>query len=401
MTAIDAVTASRPWALGAPRGDYTLRHVRAVLPDRIVEDATVVVRGGRIIDVTKQVGDGVSDVDGANLLLMPGFVDVHSDALEQERVPRPHAEVPIEFALASFEGRVAGAGTTTMFHGAAFQHKNTRGIERAPERALDVCTIADESTSYRVDHQVLHRLDVLSREGAEVLRRRVEALPRNAPPPLVSHEDHTPGQGQYADPENLRRYMRGEGRSEQEIEEHIAQRIRERDDNLHVREANLAWLSSLAKAGRVRLMGHDPDTRQEIAALMARGGAVAEFPTTVEAAETAREAGLLIVAGAPNVLRGASHSGNVAAADLAERGLVDALASDYLPTSLLAAATLLAGTGMGLPRAVSLISRGPALVADLPDRGAIVPGMRADFALVDDGLGAWPRVVGTLRGSDR
>ncbi|MFC7403519.1 alpha-D-ribose 1-methylphosphonate 5-triphosphate diphosphatase [Georgenia alba] len=400
-----ATSTAQPWALGAPRPSYQLRNVRAVLPDRILENATLTVRDGRIQDVTAGGGSAVGApgagpvVDGQNLLLVPGFVDVHSDALENERTPRPGAEVPIEFALASFEGRVAGAGTTTMFHGAAFQHKNTRGVPRSAERALDVCRVADTTPSYRVDHRVLHRLDVLSADGAEVLRRRVSGLEDGAPAPLVSHEDHTPGQGQYADPAGLRRFMiERDGLTGEEADARIAQRVEEAADLAAVREANLAWLSDLATAGRVRLMGHDPDSPEEIDALVARGGAVAEFPTTVPAARRARERDLVVVAGAPNVLRGGSHSGNVSARELVSLGLVDALASDYLPTALLASAALLAAERVvDLPRAVGLITSGPARVAGLPDRGVIAAGMRADLALVDDGRGTWPYAVATLR----
>ncbi|WP_375002106.1 alpha-D-ribose 1-methylphosphonate 5-triphosphate diphosphatase [Aeromicrobium sp. CTD01-1L150] len=393
------VSVENPWRMGPVTDDYAIRGVRAVLPDRIVESATVVVRSGRIDGVSTAGADTSADLDGANLMLVPGFIDVHSDALESERMPRPGAEVPVEFALASFEGRIAGAGTTTMFHGAGFQHKTYRGIERDPSRAAALCRAIDATASYRVDHRVLHRLDVLSAPGAGHLRERLDALPAQTSGLLVSHEDHTPGQGQYADPSFMHRHLvDGDGLSPQEADTHIQRLVREREEKMPVREANLDWLAELAGRGRIRLMGHDPDTPDEIGALRARGGQVAEFPTTLAAARAARDTGLTTVAGAPNVLRGGSHSGNVSARELVAAGLVDALASDYLPTALLAAVTLLAREDdVSLPEAVSLITAGPAQVAGLDDRGAIAPGLRADFALVDDRIGPWPRVVTTLR----
>lgn len=388
-----------PWQMGRAPADYAVRNIRAVLPDQIIRHATVVVREGRIAGILTGRSDTLADLDGANLLLTPGFIDVHSDALEGERMPRAHAEVPLEFALASYEGRIASAGTTTMFHGAAFQHQTARGLTRRAHLALEMCLAVEEHLSYRVDHRVLHRLDLLSEEGARTLKRRLDALPEDAPAQLVSHEDHTPGQGQYADPQvMLRSLMDADGLNLADAQEQVQRLIREREQNLPIREANLAWLAEEAARGRIRLLGHDPDSPEEITALAARGGSVAEFPTTRAAAQAAREQGLSIVAGAPNILRGVSHSGNISARELVEAGLVDALASDYLPTGLLAAAALLAKHGiLPLPEAVGLITSGPARVAGLDDRGTLGEGLRADFALIDDSTGEWPRAVATLK----
>ncbi|GAA4283006.1 alpha-D-ribose 1-methylphosphonate 5-triphosphate diphosphatase [Brevibacterium daeguense] len=397
-----AVTAApQVWSLGRPSGTYTIRNVRAVLPDRLVDNASVFVRDGRIDGITEGGRNDSADVDGADLLLTPGLIDVHSDALEKERAPRANAEVPLDFAMASFEGRTVSAGITTMFHGAGFQHQLARGVERSVERALETCGVVDGTASYRVDHRVLHRLDILSEGGAATLARRLEGLPWSAAeaPPLVSHEDHTPGQGQYADVQGMKNTLiRADGLSEAEAEERVARLIAEGQANARIREDNLEWLGRLAAEGRIRLLGHDPDTAQAIDDLHARAGSVAEFPTTIEAAQRARELGMLIVAGAPNAVRGQSHSGNVSVAALAAAGLIDALASDYMPTSLLAGVHVLVGRGLlTLPEGISLITSGPAAVGGLDDRGVIAEGMLADFALIDDSIGAWPRVVTTLK----
>ncbi|MCW0215528.1 MAG: amidohydrolase family protein, partial [Pseudonocardia sp.] len=186
-----------------------------------------------------------------------------------------------------------------------------------------------------------------------------------------------------------------------EDRETATRRVRERMAEARrtepVRDANLAWAGELARSGRARLLGHDPDSAEAIDRLVERGGAVAEFPTTLAAARRARRCGLVTVAGAPNVLRGGSHSGNVSAAELVGEGLVDALASDYLPSGLLGAvATLVRARVSTLPEAVGLVTSGPALVAGLEDRGRIAPGLLADLALVDD-AGRWPYVVATFK----
>jgi alpha-D-ribose 1-methylphosphonate 5-triphosphate diphosphatase len=245
----------------------------------------------------------------------------------------------------------------------------------------------------------LYRLDARSPEGADALAAALDGHPATAESlPLVSHEDHTPGQGQYADRAYMERYIAGaSGLSAEQAARRVDEMIAERDAHRPVLERNLAWLGSLALAGRIRLVGHDMDSPEAVEALRARGGSVAEFPTTVDAARKARELGLPIVMGAPNVMRGESHSGNVSAAVLVEFGLVDALASDYLPSGLLAGAFTLARKGLApLPAAIGLVTSGAAAAAGLFDRGRLAAGLRADLALVDD-TGSWPVVRATFR----
>jgi alpha-D-ribose 1-methylphosphonate 5-triphosphate diphosphatase len=131
----------------------------------------------------------------------------------------------------------------------------------------------------------------------------------------------------------------------------------------------------------VALASHDDRTVEEVAENAADGIRVSEFPVTMEAALAAKAAGMDVVAGAPNIVRGGSHSGNVAAADLLAHEAVDALASDYVPNSLLEAAFLCADR-IGLSRAVAMVTEQPARIAGFRDRGSIAPGKRADLVRV-------------------
>ncbi|MBK1783014.1 alpha-D-ribose 1-methylphosphonate 5-triphosphate diphosphatase [Prauserella cavernicola] len=391
-------TAIAPWTLAAPPEDYVLGHVRAVLPDRVLDDALVAVRDGVLAAVEPHRPGVTADVDGQGLLCLPGLVDVHSDGLEKERLPRPGAELPIEFALLSFEGKLRAAGVTTVFHGAGFEESSGRGLARSVSTALDVCGAVDAHHDGLVDHRILYRLDVRCPTGLAALRDRLAGLTE---PALVSHEDHTPGQGQYADRTYFERYLSGSrGMSEHEARDVVDELIEQRAGRLTVRDESLGWLGEQAHAGRVRLLGHDPATAGEIDALRERGGRVAEFPTTVEAARAARQQDLAVVMGAPNVLRGGSHNGNTSAQELVDLGLVTALASDYLPSGLLGAALLLAEQKLvTLPEAVALVTSGPADVAGLTDRGRLEPGLRADLALVAPGE-PWPAVPAVLRAGE-
>lgn len=394
---------SSGWPAGSVPAGYVLGGVRAVLADAIVDDARVVVRDGRIAEVGAAPGGYAADLDGRGLLCVPGLIDVHSDALEREREPRPGVELPWDFAVASLEGKMSAAGITTAFHGAGFMDKLSGATARSVETGIDVsAAVAARAAGPAplVAHRILYRLDARSPEGAAALAAALDARPVTAESlPLVSHEDHTPGQGQYADRRYMERYLTGAGAgmSAEAAARRVDELIAARDAELPTLERNMAWLGSLARAGRIRLVGHDMDSPDAVAALRARGGSVAEFPTTVDAARAARELGLPVVMGAPNVMRGESHSGNVSAAALAGLGLVDALASDYLPSGLLAGAFTLARRGLAtLPAAIGLVTSGAAAAAGLTDRGRLAAGLRADLALVDD-AGGWPVVRATFR----
>lgn len=377
---------------------HSVVNATAVLPDRVLHDATVIAEDGVIVEIGVTVRRPPDALDARGALLLPGLVDVHSDGLERELRPRPGAEVSPEFAVTSYEGKARAAGVTTMFHGIGYQtnERKERNLQQARmlEETLVQRSLADDCL---VEHRLLRRLDVRDPQALAALRSAMEAGHHpDSTLPLVSFEDHTPGQGQFADPEYFRAQMQTTGVSAQEADARFAALIAEREGLKWHRDVALEWLSGQALAGRIRLLAHDPVTAEEIRAAIRRGVAVAEFPTTREAAEAARAHGLPVVVGTPNVLRGGSHSGNVSATELIHVGLVDALASDYMPSTLLAAVLTLADRSVvSLPQAVGLVSSGAARVAGLSDRGAIAVGQRSDLTVVTR-WGGWPTVRAVL-----
>ncbi len=375
--------------------------VRAVLPDRVVDDATIVVEDGRITEVSERAPAPRGAIDGRGLFCLPGLVDTHSDGLEKEIWPRPNTDFPVEFALRSFEGRLRAAGVATVFHGVGFDHKPS--YDRTVAQALAVCDVVRERRERGgapVDHRVLHRMEARSSHGWDALLARLPDSERPipgsmTPPPLVSFEDHTPGQGQFRDLAAYRRSLALAGDRVPDgmtLDELVELRLVEADARLALREANLAVLVALVRAGRIRLLAHDLEDAAQVEVATSWGAAVAEFPLSRDAAAAARERAMPIVLGAPNVLRGRSHSGNVAAAELVAEGLCTALASDYQPMTLLAAVFQLVDRGAAtIVGAVRLVTAGPAEVAGLADRGQLEPGRRADLVLVELD-GRWPRV---------
>ena len=306
-----------PWTPGHPPADYVVGHVTAVLPDRMMDDARVVVRDGRVAEVSPHPPGVCCDVDGRGAALIPGLVDVHSDSLVKDLRPRLGQALDPVFALAAAGSRLRGVGVTTAYHGLAFQERSIVGLPIGSPSAQELSDVLAEPPDGQLDHRVLHRLDVRCEHGRALLEKQLAAHDKSAGLPVVSCEDHTPGLGQFADPATMRRWLvSDEGMTESQAAAHVADLRSDRETRVDVRAATLAWLGELASAKRMLLFGHDVATPEEAHELANRGCAVAEFPTTLAAARAARELGLLIVAGAPNVVRGGSHAGNVSAAQL-------------------------------------------------------------------------------------
>ncbi|GAB3537625.1 alpha-D-ribose 1-methylphosphonate 5-triphosphate diphosphatase [Arthrobacter tecti] len=370
---------------------FTLGHVRAVTPRGVLEDQLISIADGIIESVSSHPAGVRADDDGGGALCLPGLVDLHSDALAREYRPRPGASLPVDLAVQSAEGNLLAAGVTTVFHAVAFQAKSAVGVPIGSPWAPAVHAAVVDYQDPRIDHRVLHRLDVRCEDGVRMFREQLSGVP------LVSYEDHTPGQGQYRDRQVMERWLQeAHHMSPRQAVTHVDELIDSRDSSLPFRDEVLGWLGSLAGAGAIRLMAHDAVTPAEIDELISRNATIAEFPTTLEAARYAVDRGIATVAGAPNVLLGGSHSGNVSALELARAGALTVLASDYLPSTLLAGAFEVASLGHAtLPEAVAMVSANPAAAVGLSDRGSLEAGQRADLVLCSD-AGARPRVLRTF-----
>ena len=381
---------------------FAVTHVQAVLDHVLLDDATVVVEDGRIVDIRSRGAAPPGAIDGQGAYLLPGVICTHSDGVEREIWPRPNTRFPVDFALRSFEGRLRAAGVTTVFHGVGFDHRPS--YDRTIEQAVELCEVIVERRSTGrapATHLVLHRMEARSDRGWAELARALPDSEGHGHLPLLSFEDHSPGQGQYRDVEKFKRSFDATKLPEGEtVESVVARRLAEAEAAAGLREQNLTAVRALASDGRVRLLAHDLEDAGQVQEAVSWGAAVAEFPLSRDAAAEALHQGMVTVMGAPNVLRGGSHSGNVSAAELVAAGLCTSLASDYQPSTMLAAAFKLASEGTcPVAEAIALVTSGPAKVANLDDRGRLAPGLRADLALVTLD-GSWPRVQGTWRAPD-
>jgi alpha-D-ribose 1-methylphosphonate 5-triphosphate diphosphatase len=354
-----------------------LTGARLVLEDRVI-DGTLVVRGAAIaaIDDAPSRVPGALDLEGDTLV--PGLVELHTDNLERHLSPRPGVRWPSRAALLSHDAQMAASGITTVLDAVAVG-ASVDGGDR-PEilgEALRSVHEARAQGELRADHYLHMRYEVSDPAlRALWLPLRDDALLR-----LVSLMDHTPGQRQFVDEEKFRAYYRGKHRmSEAEIDALIE---RSREGQARHSEPNRREIAAFHLARGIPIASHDDASARHVEEAAALGCAIAEFPTTVEAAEAARRRGLGTIMGAPNLVKGGSHSGNVAAATLAGAGLLDMLASDYVPISLLHGAFILnRECGLPLERAIATVTSAPARAIGLADRGALAPGRRADLVRV-------------------
>jgi alpha-D-ribose 1-methylphosphonate 5-triphosphate diphosphatase len=359
-----------------------LTNATIVVPDQILL-GTLVVEGGRITEIQpgRSTAPGTIDLDAD--FLLPGAVDLHTDNLERQVEPRRNARWPARSAFLVHDAQCAAAGITTVLDSLCV---GDLGFEENRERTC-IEGIADldalAPTGLLKCRHKLHLRCELPAIGMPAMLDRFAGHPALA---LVSLMDHTPGIGQYGDLDRYRQMRLRDGEALAEIDRRIDLLQRQRAD---IRGPNRKALLARLRDSRVAIASHDDRTVADVRENLADGLRISEFPVSLEAAQAARAGGMGIIAGAPNLVRGGSHTGNIAALDLLQAGLVDALASDYVPASLIHAAFAAAATGTAtLPQAVGLISAAPARMIGLEDRGRLAPGLLADLVRVrlHDGL---------------
>ncbi len=345
--------------------------------DSTVERGTLVLRDGRIAELQPGRSHAAAAIDLDGDTLMPGIVDLHTDNLERQVMPRLTARWPSRSALLAHDAQCAGAGVTTVLDALCV---GDLGFDSGRVRTLREGVADLDAMLHTGLLKSEHHLHLRCEMVAENVLELVDQVIAHQRVRMISLMDHSPGVGQYASLDRFRLMRRKEGQEDAAIEAQIdrltAQRARLRAPN---RRALLARAVPLG----VALASHDDSSAADIAENLADGIRISEFPVTLAAARAARAHGMAVIAGAPNIVRGGSHSGNVAAAELLAAGAVDALASDYVPASLVEAAfRAAAGGGVTLPAAVALVTLRPARMAGLDDRGRLAPGLRADLVRV-------------------
>ncbi len=353
-----------------------VENARLVLPDR-VETGWLAVTGGRIAEI----GEGPAPERGLDLrgdILLPGLVELHTDHLESHYAPRPGVRWHPLGAVLAYDAQIAASGITTVFDSLrAGSDPDGSGLGSELDALAQAIADARASGLFRADHRTHLRCEIPSADVVDAVRAFAERFPVG----LISLMDHTPGQRQFRDVSKYYQYAGRGGRPIEEIRAGTERKIRE---GRALTAMNRPALVALAHAMGIPLASHDDTTLADVGMSRAESVALAEFPTTLEAAQASHAAGITVMMGAPNLIRGGSHSGNVAAQDLAEAGLLSILSSDYVPASLLMAAFQLPERvpGIRLPEAIATVTANPARATGLNDRGRIAVGLRADLVRV-------------------
>lgn len=358
-----------------------------VLPDEVVENGSLLIAGACIEAVCPRAPDADRHVDAAGRVLMPGMIDLHTDAIEAEIEPRPGVRLPAAFAISQIDQRSAALGLTTVYHSLSFSGEEL-GLRSDALAAALARDIHDFGPNGCIDNRVHARYEITNHAAIPVLE---SLLDRDAIA-LLSLMDHTPGQGQFQTIESYHRYLVKRYAHDAEALEIVIARKLEAVDGAWERASRLI---RRARDRAVPLASHDDDSRERVAAMLELGVSICEFPVNDEAGAAIRDAGRHALVGSPNVFRGGSQSSGMRAVDAIGASYADCLCSDYVPSTMLPAVwRVRRELGYSLPRAVALATRNPAAAARLADRGIIADGRRADLILVRDD-GPYPRVTRT------
>ncbi len=355
-----------------------------VLEDELLTDHSLVLEGDRIRDILPDdevdcFGHEILDADGA--YVMPGFVDIHSDYLEGLASPRPTALMPFNLALRECERILITHGITTMFHSLSM-YKDDLFEVKAIRKSENTLRLIEEIDRIRNGEHLLHhrvhaRLEVDNIDFPAVVRKLI----RENKIHLLSFMDHTPGQGQYRDLEVYVKTLQGYRNIDRN---QVLEIVNERKSKAQLSLSHLKDLASFALEQGISVASHDDDSTEKLDLIAGFGAVISEFPITLEVAHAARQRGLYTVAGAPNIILGGSHSGNLSAAEGILAGDINILCSDYYPASLVHSIFHMHRMhGIPIYEMVKMLTLHPSNAVGLGDRiGSIAPGKIADLICV-------------------
>jgi alpha-D-ribose 1-methylphosphonate 5-triphosphate diphosphatase len=366
-----------------------------VLADEVIT-GSVLVRDGAIAAI-----DTGNLSHGENLggeYLIPGLVELHTDHFEHHYRPRQGVTWNAVAALQAHDAQVAGAGITTVFDAVRIgSDPETGDITEDVRMMVEAVAHADADDRLRADHHIHLRCELATPDVAD----HFEANAGNPIVGLASLMDHTPGARQYVTLEHYVEYYQKKMRfTDAEMAAYVADRTADRD---RYADANRERILACGRELGLAFASHDDATVAHVDEAVRDGMSIAEFPTTMDAAQACHAAGLAVLMGAPNVVRGKSHNGNISAIELARAGVLDVISSDYVPFAMLYAAFLLPerADNLTLPDAIGMVTRRPAASAHLADRGEIAVGKRADLVRVRRRAGDVPVVRGVWRQGQR
>lgn len=355
-----------------------INNVNLVLAHEKVK-GSIEIKEGIIASFTDTASQLPQAINAEGGWLLPGFVELHTDNLDKFFTPRPKVDWPAHSAMSSHDALMVASGITTVLDAVAVGDVRDGGhrLENL-KKMIDAVIDSQQAGLNRAEHRLHLRCELPHSSTLPLF----EELMHRPGVSLVSLMDHSPGQRQFATPQKYREYYQGKYQlNDEQMEEFQAEQIA---NSQRWAQPNRLAIAAHCRELGIALASHDDATGAHVAESKALGSVIAEFPTTEEAARASHAEGLQVLMGAPNIVRGGSHSGNVAAKQLASLGLLDILSSDYYPASLLDAVFRIADddhNAFSLSQAVALVTRNPSRALGLEDRGVIAEGKRADLLL--------------------
>jgi len=366
----------------------TILRSKNVLINEEFIPADIVIQGEFIKRIDEYQKNEIA-IDLGDKKIAPGIVDLHSDAIEKEIEPRHGATFPVELAISELDKKLSIAGVTTMFHAIGFEEnpKKKRSIDLAIKQVEEINKANEKHLG--VDNFVHARFELSSEEAVEPIKKII----KNNMVKMLSLMDHSPGQGQFKSLESFKTYYQSYyNLNDDEIQKVV-------DKKLNKNEEKINDLVSYAKEHNLTLLSHDDDCIEKLDGLLNLGVQISEFPLDLEVAKYAVSKGIATGMGAPNIVRGGSQSGNIAAIDLVKEGVCKYLCSDYHPTSMLQAVyRMKKDANLDISKGFSMVTSTPAKYANLLDRGEIKEGKRADIIVIDETY--IPKVVLTIKDGD-
>ena len=365
---------------------YLITNGQIVTENGILKNHDLLLDGNKIKEIKLrgevETSDCVEVIDARGGFVSPGFVDIHSDFIETMAVPRPTSMIDFDLSLRESEKILINQGITTMFHSLSLYKPD--GFSHKPIRvAANVKKIVDlinktEDENYLIRHKFHARLEIDNFEEIENLKGYIKENKVD----LISFMDHTPGQGQYKDLEVYRNTIKGyKDLSDEEIDTIIETHQGEEKMTLGL----IKEIADLAHANNISVASHDDDSNERLNLVKSFGATISEFPITLEVAKYAKSIGMSTIAGAPNILQGGSHSGNLSAIDAINNDTIDILCSDYYPAALLHAIFIMHEEhNIDLGKMFNLVTINPARAVNMDKEiGSIKENKKADIIIIE------------------
>ena len=366
---------------------HLITNGRIVTEEAVLEGYDLLIRRDRVAGLVRtgelDPPDGAEVLDANGGYVAPGFIDLHSDYIEHMAAPRPTSLIDFELSLRETEKELIAHGITTMFHSLSLHKSFGYAYKpiREPENVHRLIHYISQMhhKKHLVRHRFHARLEIDNFGALEVL----DAYIREKKVQLLSFMDHTPGQGQYRDLEVFRKTVKGYDNMSDEDIDRLIDRHRTKEK---ITLDGLKAIADLAREHHITVASHDDDSVEKLELVRSLGARISEFPITLEIARKAKEMGMYTVAGAPNVLLGGSHSGNLSAAEAIRHRCIDILCSDYYPSSMLHAVFKLhRECGMDLAEMFRLVTINPARAVNMDDElGSIREGKKADLIVIEN-----------------